>query len=76
MEITGNGNYMPPEFWFALAVLFGTAFILLLIWIVNRFLARLDVTIDWLKENVIIQGKRLDQHDKDIERLQGKRKAT
>lgn len=58
--IPSSGAFMPPEFWFVLAVLFGTSFISLLIWIVNRFLVRLEVTIDRLE-------KRIDQHDRDID---------
>lgn len=72
--IPESGRFMPPEFWFALAVLFGTAFVALLIWTVNRFLLRLEVTIDRLEKNQIIQDsrlvvteKRLDQHDKDFD---------
>lgn len=70
MDIMPNsGSFMPGEFWFALTLLFGTAFVSLLIWIINRFLVRLDVTIDWLKENVTMQGKRLDKHDKEIDEI-------
>lgn len=57
--IPNNGHFMPPEFWFVLAVLFGTAFVSLLIWVVNRFLVMLKVTIDRLE-------RRIDQHDQDI----------
>ena len=70
MEIgIGSGSFMPPEFWFALTVLFGSGFVGLLVFFIKRFLDRLDVTIDWLRQNVIIQKERLDQHDKDIDRI-------
>lgn len=64
--LEGNGNFMPPQFWFALTLLFGSGFVGIIIFIVKRFLDRLDVTIDWLKENVLVSRERLDRHDKDV----------
>lgn len=62
-----DGSFMPLQFWFALTILFGSGFVGIIIFFLKRFLDRLDVTIDWLKENVLISRERLDQHDKKHE---------
>lgn len=64
--LESEGTFMPPQFWFMLTLLFGSGFVGVLVFITKRFLDRLDVTIDWLKENVLISRERLDQHDKDM----------
>ena len=81
IETIGKGDFMPAEFWVALSMLFGTAFVSMLIWIVNRFLVKLDTTIDWLKTTVRrledtdrIQADLLKQHDKDIQDLKRRKR--
>lgn len=81
IEAIGRGDYMPAEFWVALSMLFGTAFVSLLIWVVNRFLAKLETTINWLKQTVTelretdkIQAELLKQHDEDIKELKRRKR--
>lgn len=73
-EIQGNGSFMPPEFWFALTILFGTAFVALLLWIVNRYLDQQKVRETKVDETLNSMGKLLHLHDHQIKAITASKK--
>ena len=81
---------MPPILWFGLMLLFGAAFIWLLVWIINRYLKQQDVKEERQMElmtTLVVnqkeiqltnktQGELLKRHDEDIRTIMRELKAT
>lgn len=80
-EVIGNGDFMPVEFWVATTWLLGVSLCAILVFIIKRFLDRLDTSIDSLKDNVQelkesnrLTQQRLQQHELDIQELQKRKR--
>ena len=63
----GNGDFMPLEFWYAMSLILGAALVGIVSWMINKFLAKLELTLDELKKSNELNERRLDQHERQID---------